>query len=679
MAATPGVQIAVTGIQPTVLRPGDDLTVTARLTNTTTSPVAQPLVQVRLRRSGFISRSSLDLWRNAGPDQYLGSTVLATTLDAPLEAGASTTVTLTVPAASIGLSHTAWNWGARGLGLELVDGADPARPMLGVARTFVVWFPEQTVSPTTVSMLVPVTGPAPDATAAEQVSSLTSAGGRLESVLEATGDRPDVSWAVDPWLVKVAADGWTNPLTPEADVAARTLAGRRRMGQTPWCTTRPGREVALLPWGDADVAALTHDGATAVLASAESRSRSVAAELGLPGSTSLVLPGDPVPDLPTAGTAAAAGQALVVGPGELEAPAVLTYAPSDRADVTTARGDATVLVPDQRLSDSLTTGWVLGAGATAAALTPATAAADLLAELAVITRERPADPRHLLITVPRGWDPDVAVVQAQLDAIDTAPWVQMAPLSTLTALTPTIERGTLPDRTVGPTEVTASQLTTVVDATERRKALAVMATRPEELLGDLQAERLVPASLAWRAEPAARAAVVQASVDRTQAIAGSVTVPDNSPVNLISTSGDLPLRVDNSLDQAVTLKVRLRPSNARLVAREAVTVTVPANGEATVRIPVHGVQSADVVTTVELLTPDGVTVDDATTMTVRVRAEWEGIGTAVVGGLLALGLVVGLFRTIRRGRGRGRVRQRPDAPDDPSETPQAAHAAGGVR
>jgi hypothetical protein len=416
-----------------------------------------------------------------------------------------------------------------------------------------------------------------------------------------------------------------------------------------------------------------------VLAAAESRSRSVAAELGLPGSTSLVLPGDPLPDLPTAGTAAAAGQALVVGPGELEAPAVLTYAPSGRADVTTARGDATVLVPDQRLSDSLTTGWVLGADATAAALTPATAAADLLAELAVITRERPADPRHLLIAVPRGWDPDVAVVRAQLTAIDAAPWVQMAPLSTLAALTPTIERGTLPNRTVAPAEVTASELTTVSDAAERRKTLAVMATRPDELLGDLQAEQLVPASLAWRSEPAARAAVVQASVARTQAIAASVSVPDDSPVNLISTSGDLPLRVDNSLEQAVTLMVRLRPSNARLVARQAVTVTVPAQGEATVRIPVHGVQSADVVTTVELLTPDGVIVDDSTTMTVRVRAEWEGIGTAVVGGLLALGLVVGLFRTIRRGRRRGQAEQRRDVPDDPSGAPEAARTAGGVR
>jgi hypothetical protein len=255
----------------------------------------------------------------------------------------------------------------------------------------------------------------------------------------------------------------------------------------------------------------------------------------------------------------------------------------------------------------------------------------------------------------------------------------MAPLSTLAALTPTIERGTLPNRTVAPAEVTASELTTVSDAAERRKTLAVMATRPDELLGDLQAEQLVPASLAWRSEPAARAAVVQASVARTQAIAASVSVPDDSPVNLISTSGDLPLRVDNSLEQAVTLMVRLRPSNARLVARQTVTVTVPAQGEATVRIPVHGVQSADVVTTVELLTPDGVMVDDSTTMTVRVRAEWEGIGTAVVGGLLALGLVVGLFRTIRRGRGRGRVRQQPDEPDEPSTTPEASHAAGGAR
>jgi len=40
---------------------------------------------------------------------------------------------------------------------------------------------------------------------------------------------------------------------------------------------------------------------------------------------------------------------------------------------------------------------------------------------------------------------------------------------------------------------------------------------------------------------------------------------------------------------------------------------------------------------------------------VRVRAEWEGIGTAVAGSLLALGLVIGVVRTIRRGRTSRRV------------------------
>ena len=34
----------------------------------------------------------------------------------------------------------------------------------------------------------------------------------------------------------------------------------------------------------------------------------------------------------------------------------------------------------------------------------------------------------------------------------------------------------------------------------------------------------------------------------------------------------------------------------------------------------------------------------------RVRADWENVGTAIVGVLLALGLAFGLWRTIRRGQ-----------------------------
>lgn len=693
-ATSPTVTVTVTSIDPLVLRSGDDLTLTVRLTNAGDAPVAQPRVLVHLRSRGFISRSSLDLWRQAGPYDDLGTTVLTQDLGAPLDPGRSATVTLTVPAASLGLPRAWFDWGARGLGVELVDAADATRLRLGVARTFVVWYPRTEVNPTVVSMLVPITGPPPGPDLTTQVAELTAAGGRLRAILRATADHAEVSWAIDPSLVQTAQDGATEPVdvrtvTPEAGTPspdattdptaspdASATQGTSDAGSG-GSTTGPGsggstggadpawgdavvaatagREVDLLPWGDADVAALVHDGDTGLLDLATERSASVAATLGLPGADTLLLPGDPLPDLATAGRAAGTGESLVVGPGELPHPAVLTYTPSGVASVATAQGDATVLVPDERLSSALTTGWVLGTDAAAAPLTGATAAADLLAELAVITRERPADSRHMLVVTPRDWDPDADVVRAQLDALESAPWVQAAPLSELATVTPTAERGTLPDRSVADTEVSATQLQRTAETIDRRRSLATIVPRPDMLLGDLDAEQLAPTALAWRADPAGRAALVEASIARTEALAGAVTVPESADLNLIASSGELPLRVANALDQPVTVDVRLRPSDARLVARQTVEVQIPAGGEETVQIPVHGVQTADVAATVELLTPDGVLLDDSTTVVVKVRAEWESIGTAVIGGLLALAFVLGLFRTIRRGRGRRRV------------------------
>lgn len=678
-ATTPTVTLAVTAIDPLVLRPGDDLTLTVRLTNGGTAPVAQPRVLVHLRTRGFISRSSLDLWRQADPYGDLGGAVLTVDLDAPLDPGRSTTATLTVPAASLGLPHSSFDWGARGLGVELVDAADPTRLRLGVARTFVVWYPRSQVNPTVVSLLVPITGPAPGPDQDAEIAALTATGGRLHDVLLATADHREVSWAIDPSLVQAAATGAPTPTeiaTVAPGVASPSASGSSTAGPAAspsptssgaadatvgadpaWAdevvAAAAGREVDLLPWGDADVSALVHDGDVPLLDDAARRSASTAAELGLPGGDSLLLPGDALPDLATAARAAQAGQSLVVGPGELPHPAVLTYTPSDVASVATAQGDVRVLVPDGRLSSALTTGWVLGTDATAAPLTGATASADLLAELAVITRERPADSRHMLLTVPRDWQPEVDVVRAQLDALESAPWVTTAPLSALAQTTPTAERGTLPDRSVDPTEVAATQLARVSATLERRTSLATIVPKPEALLGDLEAERLAPTALAWRADPDGRTALVEASVARTEALAGAVTVPQSTDLNLIASSGELPLRVANALDQAVTVDVRLRPSDARLVARQTVEVQIPAGGEETVRIPVHGVQTADVAATVELLTPDGVLLDDSTTLTVKVRAEWESIGTAIIGGLLVLAFALGLVRTIRRGRRRG--------------------------
>ncbi|HMO10336.1 MAG TPA: DUF6049 family protein [Actinotalea sp.] len=675
---SPTVDVSITAITPTVLRPGTDLQVMATVINDGPE-VAEPRLLLHLNRSGFISRSSLDRWRTAGPDDPLGATVAQLDLPIVLAAGASTTVTIGVPATDLGLPTSSTSWGARGLGLEVVDAADPARQRLGAARTFVVWYPATEVNPTAVSVLVPVTGPPPSDDAADELAALTSDGGRLASVVAATATSQAVSWAVDPWLLETALGQGPSPGGGEPSPGGGepdTETGPARSWAQDVLRAAPGHHVTLLPWGDADVAALAHAGRPDLLDETIERSADRAGELGLGGTTDLLWPGAALPDMATASVAAARDLAILVGPGELTAASVLTYTPTGRSTLTTPRGAVEVLVPDERLSRALTVGSVAepGAGtsgAPAGTMTGATAAADLLAELAVITRERPADARHLLITVPRTWHPSVDVARAQLAALASAPFVAAQPIASLASQTsPDIARGTLPDLRPDDREVAATTLDAVARAVADRADLATIVADPSAMLGDLAAERLAPTALAWREDPAGRRALADAAQTRTQELRSTVSAPPGIGLILLATSGELPLRVANALDQPVTVQVRLRPSDSRLIAGDPVTVQIPALDEQTVTVPVHGVLTADVDVTVELLTPTGELLNDATTLTVRVRAEWENIGAGVISAVLALMLVIGLVRTIRRGR-RGSRASRQAAAVEPVPADQA--------
>src|SRR5690606_8220470 len=94
-----------------------------------------------------------------------------------------------------------------------------------------------------------------------------------------------------------------------------------------------------------------------------------------------------------------------------------------------------------------------------ATTTPATAAQDVLAELAVVTRERPSDSRHLLLTVPRDWHPDPEIASAQLAALSASPWVRTESVSALVgAPDPEVERGTLPEQRSEGDEISETQL-----------------------------------------------------------------------------------------------------------------------------------------------------------------------------------------------------------------------------
>ncbi len=680
------VDIAITTVSPQVLQPGQDLTVTVRVRNDGETPVAEPRVVLSLDRSTFIGRFSLDRWRAAEPTDPVGSDLLVSDLPAALAPGQQTTVQLVVPAAQIRLPERATSWGARGLAVFAVDRADPARARLGVARTFALWFPPQDVNATRVSVLAPVVGPAADATTDAWVPGLeaaTSDGGRLADVLGATADEPGVTWLLDPWLLDATSGDVVGADSPDDDQSddspnnddqdndsAQAWGDELREAMT-------DREVQLLPYLDADLTALAHAARDDLLDAAIRRSEEAARTHGLPDAArvSLALPAADEPDLVTASLAGESGDlAVVVGPGTLPPPAVLTYTPSGRSTVSAGGRAVTVLVPDARLSAALATGRVavedavVGPDArTTTAVTPAVAVQDLLAELAVITRERPNDSRHVLVTTPRDWSPDVDVAAAQLAALASAPWVRLEPVSALIGLAdPEIDRGTLPARSALEEEIGAAEITSLETALERRLQLAAMLADPAAAVGDVELELLAPLSVAWRDDPTERSMLVSRVRAANTLLADAVTVSPTTEegINVLSTSADLPVNIDNALREPVTVSVRLRPDDPRLRVDESVEVTVPAESQVTVRVPVHAVQSADVRVTVEVRTPDGTLVDDDTTFLVRVRAEWEGIGAAILGSLLALALVVGLVRTIRRGRTARRAAPDPEAGPD---------------
>ncbi|MDT0164514.1 DUF6049 family protein [Actinotalea sp. AC32] len=766
------VTVEVTRVAPQVLRPGQDLSVQVTLRNTGATPVAEPRVVLGLDRRGFISRSALDRWRGAGPDGAAGTPVAEVDLGVPLAPGATATATVTLPATSVGLRRGETSWGPRGISAQVVDVTDPARTRLGIARTFALWYPVEEVTATRLTVLVPFVGPpvsAHDDAWARELDALTS-GGRLAAVLDATAGQPDVSWALDPWLVDVGAaedataddgepgeddanddgstggtgegtgdgagdgagDGTQDGTTggTQDDAADGSAAGDgpdaatgpdaagtggegaqdedpttdgdisdagqgegtdqgtdqgtgEGAGATDPSDAAPGdagpsasdplvtdsvsawverllaattdRDLHLLPYLDADVSALAHASDTRRVAVAQELAQDVLEGSALPdgAQTSVMWPSDPLPDLATAAFASRAGaRALVVGPGELAWPSVLTYTPSGRTTVETSAGEVTVLVPDERLSTALGTGAFIDADDVTdqAPLTPATAAQSVLAELAVVTRERPSDARHLLATTPRDWDPDVEVARAQLAALAAAPWVRTEPVSALVGGEDTgVDRGTLPERDVDEDEVSPAALATVDEALAARRRLAALVDDPATLLGDTELELVAPAGAAWRSDPPGRADAIEATVAATDALRGTVRVVPGSTTNILATSGGLRVRVRNDLAQDATVVIELRPADFRLRPDGAVTLTVPAGDEASAWVPVHAIQSADIDVVVQLSTTGGEVVDEST-VEVRVRAEWEGIGTAVLGALLALGVVVGVVRTIRRGR-----------------------------
>ncbi len=687
VVAEEAADVAITSISPQVLTPDETLTVVARVENTTANDITVPTVRLHVNRFRVVDRAGISGWADLGPQEEAGSIVATTVLDEPIEAGTARNVRFRVPGRELGFLDLPDTWGPRGLAVSVSDGEVPG--VIDVDRSFILWLSAPTVPQTRVSVVVPLTGnpvdvPAwtvanggaegngevadgeeqggsdggatagagPTGTAGvlgtDAIGPLISAQGRFSDVLAATGSRSHVAFAVDPAVVAAslastdeAAQAWTAELLGALD----------------------GRDVFALGWADPDVAALARGRGTALLEGALELSTARAESLlGRSARLDLAWPAGGLTDAQTLEFVAQSGARAVVA-----APGVLTprdpdpgTSPTGRTTVTTEAGPVVVLLPDAGLVNA----FVDPVGST-----PATVAQRLLAETAVIAREQSTELRHLVIALPREWHPDPALAGAQLAALENAPWVDPTSVSALLGtLDPRVDRVPLPAQAPARDMLDAETVTTLAERLEFAQAFAPVLTDPDTFLAQQAAQLLAPTAVAWRTDPAGRTDLAARVIEEATARTVGLSVVAGSDVSLISARGEMPVTVSNALADDARVVVELRPHSGVLVADETVEALVPAGEQTTVRVPVQSVANGDVTIEVVLLSPEGRPVAPPSSFEVRVRADWESVGTWVIAALLGVGFVAGIVRTVRRGKTSTRV--------DAADVPELARETG---
>lgn len=692
------VTLSVDSLAPEIITSGQDLNISGTIANGTDEPLKGLSLTARVQDSTELTVTGLESWLASERDSATRAIDLGV-LDSSIAPGAVQTFSLTVAADDLSLGQED-QWGPRGMEVTASQG----RNAVAQDRTLLVWDTGEKAARSRVTALIPVTASAEDltllTTGAEPPTDaqLADLRRRITSLLALAGD--GVVLAVDPALLEALgvteeppsaatpsasaspsandtgnADGGeaspvpsasagpptdspsAAPSTPSA-TASPSGPGQDSTGRSPGrVLTRALTEalaagdVIALPWADIDVAGLTHLGESDLLADAWKRtgdSRTVA--VGAPASLTW-LAGDL--DSATLNALPESARTIVTAPGDLPVTEEMTYTPSQVTSV----GSRTVLTPDTNLSDTL--GGTLVTDESTNRLSDLDAVQLLRGETAVITRQAPAISRSIVMTLDRADAAtiDTKALAARLRALRESSWTSPQGLEALTAEAAAqqdegvkMHRADVPDQVIGDTELSSADMTAARATRDYLTSVTSILPDPRAAIGSASEVVVRTASSVWRSDPAGRTDMAESARERGTAVTTGLTAVPSRTINLIASEANLPVRITSSLNQDATVVVRLLSGSARLQTVEDIPLTVPADGQANATVPVRAVGSGDVNLTIMLLAADGTAVGAPQTIHMRVHADWESRGTRAMGAGLAILLVGGIVRTVRRGR-----------------------------
>ncbi|MGH3326385.1 MAG: DUF6049 family protein, partial [Streptomycetales bacterium] len=642
----PAVQVVIEQFTPQVPGPDDIVDVSGYLQNRSDSPVSPGEVRLRVSPTPLTSRSDLTTVTHHPEVRLGGPTAVGLRMPGSLRPGERVPFRLSVPVSKLRLQQH----GVYVLGVE-VQGtrSSGVRDRLGLTSTFLPWIPDRSrMKPTRVAVLWPlVDRPRIDARGLFVDDRLTSEiddGGRLNRLVNDAAGAP-VTWVVDPSLLEAVA---RMSKTYQIRDGKGLPPGKGKTAATAWLeelrSASEAAPVLTLPYADPDVVALRHAGFTSDIEHAVTLAGEAAQRvLERPVTVDVAWPADDAADVPTVRALRSADMnAIVLRDHALPLGEQLTYTQSGKETLELAGSDMTALISDSGVREALT----------AEADSPALKAQRLLAELAMITAERPGDVQTILVAPPRRWDPDPVVASALLGALNDAPWIEPVPITKLRSLSePPVDRGPLIyPKGASNRELPRKYLRGITGMRDDLTLLASILTQPDRLMADYVPAVLRTESTAWRKDrPGGRAfrETVQRSLGEMR---NAVRIISRGHVTLSSRTGTIPITITNNLRQDVTVQLDVTPRlTRRLHVGEVKPQRIEAGHKVTVEVPAEAVANGIVKVDTRLRTPEGTPYGEV--LPIRVRATNYGfLGLSIVGAAAAVLFVSVAVRNVRRVR-----------------------------
>ncbi|MDR0505163.1 MAG: DUF6049 family protein [Bifidobacteriaceae bacterium] len=605
--------VSITNIDGVLASDNDIVKISGTVTNTGSLDLRG---EINLRRATnpFTTRRDLLQWRQQGVEEYQAWIVKSdqVSLGEGLAPGQTVRFEFQVEARQLGLGYSDDQlWGPWGVLIEVAT----AERSVAVDRSYVIWAPaDQLPTPRAVASVLPLR--------ANPGESVAQARQRIIKLAKATEDLP-IDWVFDPNLLEDSADAALNSLLVS------------QIGK---------RDLYALPWSDVSVEALANapsGGEELLTVAKQLGQQQLAAVLGNQADQIgyLLWPSEPV-----------GSQLVDLASRVYDYPLVLAEQLAGSQPDSVASGvvslrsktqQTTALIPDRAFAATML-------APTTASHSQSVAFATLAADLAWQTVQAGSSAVQVsLICFDQIAEQPIDQLVDRLHHLLNLPWLTSAHLTDLTA--GPVERSTTVTQThLAATGIPGQLVDQLTTRWQRLQDFAQITENPEQLIEPYRKKLVEPLAVSISNEQGRRLA--NRLINQLDELFSQVGVAHDSTVTMISAAGDLPVVLNNQMDEPVQVRVNLLPANASLVAKQSIDVELLPQSDVTVRLPVRALANGQVDVKVQILTVCGELITTAATLRVRVHAEWETVSTAVFAGIIAVAFVIGLIRSIRRRR-----------------------------